>query len=239
LLLLGSLLTGCGAGTYNDLVEAAGPRLKSEAASRGMTRHLDPYIAEPVAETTFVYREPQGFQKVPADRGAHELYAASVPIPGHVQTYELGADRSGGSKTYVNIYVAAAALPEGGSASLMDAFQSSLKSKMVGAPEAWTPIDMKTPDGGSIPWKKYTMKGSFEFVSQQGSGSPYAAHEPGVIEYYWYEGNGHYAIVGWQRPDALESSDSNSSDPNVEEIVHGICGTIKINDAVPVATPSS
>lgn len=226
---------GCGTGTYNDLVTRAQSKLKNQAGRMAMLAKLGGYTT--IAGTNLNIRPPAEYSKLPAKNSdgseplPEELYPAGVKPPGYFATYEKAIPRQRGETT-VMIYIAGGAAPESGEA-IRAELAGNIKTAIPGASETWESLQLPTPDKSTVDVEKLSVQGPVQFRTKQNVRDNTAdiIDEAGTIEFYYFQSNGSYALVGWACPDKLLDF------CDVREVAQYMAGTLQSADAT-ATTPA-
>lgn len=153
------------------------------------------------------------------------LYPAGVKLPGYNRTCEADLQDSEGNKATVSMYLAAKPAPEGTIDEEADRLREELSERVTGKIDPWEDVEIETPDGGILQWQRLRVEGSFEFDLYQSDGQGGRQKHAGVIELFYYEGQGFHVIIGYKCVAELEE------ESKLAELVPLSAGTLKFTDA--------
>jgi hypothetical protein len=230
LVLLVCVLSGCGTGGYDEGMQ------QQLGAARQQAPFLKLYKdGSPIEGTNRTIRLPAIFKLAyqegsahPRDAGpidARRLQPPFLALPGLRVCYESTVQE--GTELYpYYCYIAAEPMkPED-----RNAFENELLTKLKQTfPEAaWESIDVRTPAGATISWKKVSVKGEQTFM---GGGVPsIPVKYPGTFELWLHEGDAGVIMIGWRCPDALAAK------IELDKLAEATAGTLgtKPDAAAPV-----
>ena len=191
LLLVFSVLAGCGTSYYDTLYDQNLKQL--ESASRFSV--LWPGASE-IPGTNLVIRLPKIFEKV---YNKNSIYSDDPhgdidperlnppflnPFPGLINCYEVFQKDPAGTSLPVYLYTGVRVLSAEGKAALQQQLQAMLQALSPGA--AWSDVQARSPIDTPVAWKKIEATMPQEFFPS-GQGKTGAQKLPGVFELWWYD----------------------------------------------------
>lgn len=228
------LLSGCGTGSYEKLMQARLGALQTSAPFKQL------FGASELAGTPVKVRVPQTFTASYAENSPHpddgqvikaeRLQPPSIPLPGFKLCYEGTAQGPEGLLPY---YCYLCAFP-GGALEAIDA-EGKLRAKVnevFGAAAAWEDAPAPTPAGANLPWKKISVAGEMLFDNHSGDNLADNAEYkklPGKFELWMYQANGWVVLIGWREPDAIAGTS------NLSILAPLTAGSIEIGQPAPAA----
>jgi len=201
------IVAGCGTGEYES-------RLANRAAHVQNTLNFNElYAPQPLPNTPISVRVPTLFTESPLIEGAPDKSGNPVDLrrvtptlfalPWLKLTYEGFIDNPEGGKLPYYCYVAAVDKATLGGENLEAAWNAALAAK-GGTLDPWTDFQGKTPEGGTVDWKKLRFAGQQEFYTIGGNGQEQFVQLPGVLDVYLREQNGFYVLIAWRMPASIE-----------------------------------
>lgn len=233
---------GCGTGAYEERMAATYQKLNSAPTFRVKLSEMYGYMPEgdALAGGKVNLRLPMVFEKVfnESTKGENgipiepqKLFPAGVKLPGYNRTYEALAKDDAQAEWPYYLYVAAQAAPEGSVDQHAAELLAALKEKAPTTPDAWENVELPTPEGAVLKWKKLRIVDEFMTDHFDPQGNQGYAKFPGVIELYLLEQDGCQVILGWRAVAATEEPTL------VADRVKLAAGTLQINGKSPVAAP--
>jgi hypothetical protein len=230
------VLSGCGTGYYDELLEQRSRELK-------MASEFSPLWPGPneIPGTNLMIRLPKKFEKV---YNKTTIYSADAnaeidperlnppfmnPFPGLVGCYEAFVKTSTGEGLPIYLYLGIRELV--GDAKV--AFQQELagKLKQLDPTADWENIDVPNPKGALVSWKMIEAKMPQVFFPE-GKGRADAKTLPGFFQIWWYDVPTGAVLLGWR------AADDTSSEMPLRTLARLTAGTLEIKPANAAPPPA-
>ena len=201
-----SLLSACCRALRASWPDAAPAIMSKKLRQRRVVTKFDDFLpAENVPDTKVSIRVPRGFNVL--NKGgnidARRVDLAPVPVPWLKRTYE-NLVKDGDNEKPCYCYVGA---PEKITADDLAKQIGTVLSALPGnAIVDWADFSGEKPDMSEIKWRKLRCTAPMEFYSKDKAGKEQFQAEPGVVEVYFREEGGVFAVVVWKLPVSIEGS---------------------------------
>lgn len=122
----------------------------------------------------------------------------------------------------------------------VQALSADLLKKLLAAfplPDAkeykWDDVDCKTPEGGTMTWKRVTVTGEQAFDIDAGpSGGIQSRNMQATFDLWLYEGQGYYVLIGWRI-----NSEWDKKQIHLDTLAPLTAGTVQIGEAAAAPAP--
>jgi hypothetical protein len=226
-LLLLTPLAGCDTSAYVQRKSQRYIELKRASAFVGLFR--DP---TEIPETNFTIRLPQLF-KLPFNEQSADpkepdrafdprrLYPPFLqPFPGFKVCYEtIDIDPTNNQRVAYYCYVGAKKLTPAEKPTFEAEILDQVKQSYPDA--VWAPVEVGTPDGGVLKWKRIVVNGPQPFYYDLVP-TPELKNVPGKFQLWLYEAPGSDILLGWRVPDGLAQK------IDLEDLATATAGTLVI-----------
>ena len=197
---------GCGTGEYRERVERGLTQSKLQAEFDS----LQP--PKPIGDTPFTIRPPKLFKQSPdvtAETMVERTFAPFGALPeGDASTwsYEGFIEDGGGGK--MPFYLATAVRDMEGfeGQEPFGMLRTSLEAVCGESLGQWETVTCRTPQGGTVEWKKIRGTAQQEFYYTDGKGKSMNLPMAGLIEVYARNESGFLVVLGWRMPTSIEQN---------------------------------
>ena len=205
---LASMLLGCGTSEYNRLAS------KRVADLRGEEKFRTLFAPTQLGDTPVRIRLPMVFQesyvedsKYKADGGRiaeDRVQPPFLKLPGFKICYESHTYQPSPLYRYpYYCYLAAIPSKAGDSENLAKELQAKLKETFKDTPDQWETVDVDSPSGNPIQWKKIRVEGEQPFRYMDNF-KPVNGNLPGMFELWMCDRSGYIVLVGWRVPTLVQ-----------------------------------
>lgn len=110
----------------------------------------------------------------------------------------------------------------------LDTIRNLLRTRLQDPKADWQPVEVRTPDGKTLTWKRLHLHGQQDFELVR-SGNAATDSNPGVFELWYFDAPGWDVLLGWRATDdAWEKA--TSGDAKLSDLPEIVAGTIKFKD---------
>ena len=240
---LASMLLGCGSSEYNRMVSKRVANLRGEQKFRTL------FAPTQLGETPVRIRVPMVFQESYTEDSKHKedsgkiaddrLQPPFLKLPGFKICYEGHAYDQTPVKTYpFYAYLAAVPSKPGDAENLAKELQAKLKETFKNTPDQWESMDVESPSGDAVQWKKLRVEGEQSFRFKQPSAKQATpSNLPGMFELWLCDKGDYTVIVAWRVPTAIQGPSSAPIPTNLAAVLSAAKGVLRLDLAtMPVLT---
>ena len=240
---LASMLLGCGYSEYNRMVSKRVANLRGEQKFRTL------FAPTQLGDTPVQIRLPMVFQESYVEGSKHKEDGAKIAedrlqppflkLPGFKICYEGRAYDQTPVKTYpYYCYLAAVPSKPGDAENLAKELQSQLKETFKDTPDQWEGVDVDSPSGNAVQWKKLRVEGEQSFRFKQPSAKQATpSNLPGIFEIWLCDKGDYNVIVAWRVPTALQGPSEVPIPTSLQSMLTGVKGNMKLDlGTLPVLT---
>jgi hypothetical protein len=242
-ILLASMLLGCGSSEYNRMVSNRVADLRGEEKFRTL------FAPTQLGDTPVRIRLPMIFQESYVEGSKHKedgpqiaedrLQPPFLKLPGFKICYEGKAYDQTPVKTYpYYCYLGVVPSKPGDAENLAKELQAQLKATFKDTPDQWESMDVDSPSGNAVQWKKIRVEGeqSFRF-KQQNANKATPANLPGIFELWLCDKTDYVVLVAWRVPTSIQGVASVPVPTSLHALLTGPKGNMKLDLATfPVLT---
>jgi hypothetical protein len=230
---LATMLLGCGTSEYNRLAS------KRVADLRGEQKFRTLFAPTQLADTPVRVRLPMVFQdsyletsKHKADGGriaADRVQPPFLKLPGFKICYESHTNHPTPLNKYP-FYCYLAALPSkaGDAEGLAKELQAKLKETFKDTPDQWEAVDVDSPSGNPIQWKKIRVEGEQPFRYTDNN-KPVNGNLPGIFELWLCDKADYIVLVGWRVPTVVQGASSEPIPTSLQALLTAPKGNLKLD----------
>ncbi len=203
-------LVGCGTGTYDSVVDRGVATIRADAKFRGL------FAPVQIPEAPYTVRVPVIFPNSYTPTSSHPVDGAKIK-PQRMQPPFMSADeniklmfegtvKEGSSDLPFYVYLGASPVKPGEVDKFAADIEKGVKT-IVPADQApaWEPVDVDTPSGKALPWRKMRLTIDQPFlVKLDGDDTPEAQNMPGVLELWLHDAGDYAVMIVWRAPKQIE-----------------------------------
>ncbi len=230
---LASMLLGCGTSEYNRLASKRVANLRGEQKFRTL------FAPTQIGDTPVRIRLPMVFQESYVEGSKHKVDGGPIAedrlqppflkLPGFKICYESVAfDQTPNNRYPFYCYLAALPGNPGDAENLARELQAKLKETFKDAPDQWETVDVESPSGNPIQWKKIRVEGEqpFHYVERA---KPISGNLPGMFELWMCEKDNYTVLVGWRVPTIVQGPSTGPIPTSLEALLTAPKGNLKLD----------
>jgi hypothetical protein len=205
---LSIVLSGCGVSEYDRLMDRRIGTLRAGAKFTNL------YGPTQISGTPISIRIPMVYSSSYEETSPHKddgevinpdrVQPPFLKLPGFKLCYE-GTVPQDGVKLPHYIYLATVPSQAGDADKLASQLQSQLKEAFPDAPDTWDRVDVDTPNGFSIPWRKIRVEGD-QMFRVKNAGKVEERKLPATFELWLRDADNYVVLVGWRAPKSIEGT---------------------------------
>lgn len=207
------LLVGCGKSEYEAAMQA---KMNQLAFASKFLEHLHQQPTEVIERVaslqlpTFIDETVKTYQPGAKDRRGDAVSPGRIQppfmnLPGFKYCYEMYVDLGGRNNTHpVYCYIASVPVKAQKQATLLGRMKANARRAFPSAD--WQTINLDTPDGSQLAFKKLSARGSQEFTMNPDGGD--VRKVPGQFDLYVHSSPDVHVIVGFRASDEAGSNAS-------------------------------
>lgn len=240
---LASMLLGCGSSEYNRMVSKRVANLRGEQKFRTL------FAPTQLGDSPVRIRVPMVFQESYTEDSKHKEDGAKIAedrlqppflkLPGFKMCYEGRAYDQTPVKTYpFYCYLAAVPSKPGDAENLAKELRAQLKETFKDTPDEWESMDVDSPSGNAVQWKKIHVEGEQAFrFKEQNKKQATPTNLPGMFELWLCDKGDYIVIVAWRVPTAIQGPSSAPIPTNMAMVMAAPKGVLRLDLAtMPVLT---
>jgi hypothetical protein len=232
---LASVLLGCGSSEYNRMLS------KRVADLRGEQKFRTLFAPTQLGDTPVRIRLPMIFPESYKEDSKHKKDKGKIAedrvqppflkLPGFKICYEgFGNDQTPAKQYPFYCYLAAVPGKPGDAENLAKELQAKLKETFKDTPDEWEGVDVESPSGNAVQWKKIRVEGEQSFrYDVQNQTAPRIL--PGIFELWLCDKSDYIVLVGWRVPTAIQGSSAEPLPTNLQMMLMAPKGNLKLDMA--------